>query len=160
MKRFQDIADDIVGDMLMGKVASSSSSKLIVTLNQRATNLVKEWYLMASLLDRKFRRYKTNLTVFRGVKNMSPYRNHIQPIPFSCCMRLSTALEWIIPDKENSFVMVIEVPKDTMYTFIGNLAEGNEVILPAGSLKLNTRNTIGKVNVVYYSFYQFNYGLQ
>lgn len=148
--------------MLMGKVTvlTPSSSKVIVNLNNRARHLVKEWYLMATYLHRIFKNHKTNLTVFRGVKNMTPYRNHQQPIPFSCCMKFSTAMEWIIPETENSFVMIIEVPRDTIYTFIGNMAEGNEVILPAGALILRTKSKIKEVNVVYYTFYQFNYGLQ
>ncbi|NBP57535.1 hypothetical protein EBU71_13565 [bacterium] len=159
-KRFKGIANDIIGDMLMGKVTLIDNNMLSVNLNARAKSLIREWYIMASFLHRKFKSKKSDLTVFRGVKNMAPHRNHYQPIPFSCCMNLSTAKEWIIPDKDNSFVMIIKVPKETLYTFIGNLEEGNEVILPAGSLILQSRTTIKDVNVVYYTFHQFNYGLQ
>lgn len=146
--------------MLMGKVTHDNEARTIVNLNNRARELIREWYIMASFLNRKFKENKTSLRVFRGVKNMAPHRNQYQPIPFSCCMKLSTAKEWIIPDKEDSFVMIIHVPKETLYTFIGNIAEGNEVILPAGNLILQSRSMIKETNVVYYTFHQFNYGLQ
>lgn len=147
--------NDIIGDMLMNKVYYSSvyNHVYLKKLTRRTKVLINEWYLFSEYLS-LFPR--TDLTVYRGVKSMRPDKSyHIQPIPFSTCIDLKNALEWIIPNQRDSFIMCIEVSKNIKYTFSDNPHEGHEVILPSGKLiletnkkKLSHKNT----NILFYTF--------
>jgi hypothetical protein len=122
-------------------------------LEKQVVDLIKEWYLFAEYLS-KFGR--EDITVYRGVKNMDINIDHIQPIPFSTCLQYSSSLDWIIPNNSHSFIMSIYVSRKNLYTFIGNQAEGNEVILPAGNLFFLKKVKIKDTNMVYYKFKQYS----
>ena len=136
--------------MIMYKVYSNEKDEICVrTLSNNVKLLIKEWYLFAEYLS-SFQR--ANITVYRGVKNMNPYMNHIQPIPFSTCLEFNNAVDWIIPNNSRSFIMSIKVSHIVKYTFIGNLDEGNEVVLPAGILVFQRKVKRGNTCIVYYRF--------
>lgn len=147
--------NDIIGDMLMNKVYYSSvhNNVYLKKLNRRTKTLIKDWYLLSEYLS-LFPR--TDLTVYRGVKFMRPDKSyHIQPIPFSTCMDLKNAMEWIVPHQKDSFIMCIEVSSKIKYTFSDNEHEGNEVILPSGKLILNPqkkRVSCKNTNILFYTF--------
>ena len=114
-------------------------------LNHRIKNLIREWYLFADHLS-TIRNSRIDICVYRGVKNMDPYKIcHIQPIPFSTCIDICNASEWILPNHPQSFIMCINVTSQIPYTFTGNADEGHEVILPSGKLwfqdKVHYKNT-------------------
>lgn len=121
-------------------------------LNHRTKQLIKEWYLFADHLS-SLRR--VDICVYRGVKNMDPSKMcHIQPIPFSTCIDISNASEWIIPDNCQSFIMSINVTSQIPYTFTGNADEGHEVILPAGKLHFQEKIRYKNTFITRYTFTQ------
>ena len=142
---------DIIGDMLMDKVYYCENTKKVYLrkLTSRTKRLIKEWYLFTTYLS-TFPR--VNIMVYRGVKNMNPRKEyHVQPIPFSTCLELTNAMEWIIPNHYNSFIMCIDVQSDVPYTFSNNAMEGDEVILPAGCLQYQQKmKPYQNTNILYY----------
>jgi hypothetical protein len=141
-----------MGDMLMCKVYSNDRGESCIRhLDQTVKTLIREWYLFAHSLSIFKRR---DILVYRGVKYMNPNKNHYQPIPFSTSYHFNNALEWIIPNTYHSFIMCIYVSHKTIYTFTGNLAEGNEVILPAGSLFFLKKVKFNNTLLVYFHFSQ------
>lgn len=157
-QKYQSLVNDIIGDMLMYKVYSNDRGDICLRhLNHDVLTLIREWYLFANYLSQFKRR---DICVYRGVKHMNPIQNHYQPIPFSTSYNFANALEWIIPNTYHSFIMCLYVSHKTIYTFTGNLEEGNEVILPAGSLfflkQVKLRNTF----LVYFRFSQSDDGIE
>ena len=151
---FQTVVENIMGDMLMHKVHSNNDGEIFITsVNHKVLTLIREWYLFARYLSYFERK---DIYVFRGVKNMNPDKNHLQPIPFSSCLCLRNTFDWIIPNKPDSYIMCIYISRTIIYTFTGNFSEGNEVILPAGYLiflkKIKYKNTF----IVFYDFLQLN----
>ena len=148
---------DIIGDMLMNKVyyCNMTHKVYLRKLTCQTKRLIKEWYLFShylSLLPR------VDITVYRGVRNMNPSkRYHIQPIPFSTCIELSNAMEWIIPNNNNSFIMCIYIESHVPYTFSNNALEGHEVILPAGCLRYQDKITRynNTTNILYYKLEKY-----
>jgi hypothetical protein len=147
---------DIIGDMLMNKVYYSPTTKKVYLrkLHKRTKRLIKDWYRFADYLN-SFPR--VDLVVYRGVKNMNPTKPyHVQPIPFSTCIDIINATEWVIPHSNHSFIMCINVSSDIPYTFTNNVHEGHEVILPAGCLRLETDSSSSHqqqqqgINILYY----------
>lgn len=150
--KYKHIMRDIIGDMLMNKVYYCDDTKKVYLrkLRSRTKRLIKEWYLFTNYLS-SFPR--VNITVYRGVKNMNPKKDyHVQPIPFSTCVELTNAMEWIIPNHYNSFIMCISVDADVPYTFSNNVLEGHEVILPAGQLQYQEKTKrYQTTNILYYT---------
>jgi hypothetical protein len=149
--KYKHIMRDIIGDMLMNKVyyCGETNRVYLRKLTSRTKRLIKEWYLFTNYLS-SFPR--VSITVYRGVKNMNPRKDyHVQPIPFSTCMDLTNAMEWIIPNHFNSFIMCIEIDANVPYTFSNNALEGHEVILPAGYLQYQEKmkRYLG-TNILYY----------
>lgn len=148
--KYQSIVNDIMGDMLMHKVYSDEKGDICLRhLDDSVQQLINEWYCFANYLSRFKRR---DICVYRGVKQMNPTQNHYQPIPFSTSYDFTNALEWILPNTYHSFIMCIYVSRHTIYTFTGNLAEGNEVILPAGSLLFLKKVKLQNTFLVYFRF--------
>lgn len=155
--KYQSIVNDIIGDMLMYKVYSNDRGDVCLrSLDREVRTLIKEWYLFANHLS-KFKR--RDICVYRGVKYMNPTQHHYQPIPFSTSYNFSNTLDWIMPNTSHSFIMCIYVPQNTIYTFTGNLAEGNEVILPAGSLFFMKQVKLQNTLLVYFRFSQSDDGM-
>lgn len=151
-RKYQSIVDDIIGDMLMYKVYSNDRGDVCLRhIDHSVRTLINEWYHFAKYLSQFNRR---DICVYRGVKHMNPMQNHYQPIPFSTSYNFNNALEWIIPNTYHSFIMCIYVSRKTLYTFTGNLAEGNEVILPAGSLYFLKQVKLRNTYLVYFRFSQ------
>jgi len=139
-----------MGDMIMYKVYSNENDQICMRqLGNSVVELIKEWYLFSEYLS-SFRRVK--LTVYRGVKNMNANISHSQPLPFSTCIDVNNALDWIIPNHPRSFIMSITVSHKIKYTFTGNLYEGNEVVLPAGYLFFQKKVKMKNTYLVYYIF--------
>ena len=137
----------------MYKVYTNEKDQICLrTLGNCVVNLIKEWYLFAEYLS-AFKRVK--LTVYRGVKNMNANISHTQPLPFSTCIDVNNALDWIIPNNHRSFVMSIEVSRKIKYTFTGNINEGNEVVLPAGYLFFQKKVKMKNTYLVSYIFKYF-----
>lgn len=146
---YKDVTESIIGDMLMGRVKKENNI-IHVILNKVTINLIKEWYKLSEII----KHYNTFLTVYRGVYNVDKtQRVIIQPIPFSTCVEYDFAKEWIIESNLVSYVMKINIPQFTPYTFINNINEGNEVILPAGFLSKIREHE----NFVEYNFMSLNY---
>jgi hypothetical protein len=142
------VTESIIGDMLMGRVKKENDI-ICVNLNKIMINLIKEWYKLSEII----KGYNIPITVYRGVYNIDKTQSVIiQPIPFSTCIEYSFAKEWI-NESYVSYVMKINIPQFTPYTFINNINEGNEVILPAGFLsKINENN-----DFIEYNFMSLNY---
>ena len=150
--KFQSIVENIIGDMLMHKVYSKNDGQIIIcSLNKSVLNLIREWYLFASYLSFFQRK---DIYVFRGVMNMNVNKNHIQPIPFSSSLCLDNTFNWILPNTPDSFIMCISTSRKIIYTFTGNLSEGNEVILPAGYLLYRNKVKFKNTFLVFYDFVQ------
>ena len=141
-KRFIDICDCIIGDMLMGKV-KFVNNKLEVFLNPKISELISEWKLMSLYLSQ----FNREIIVYRGVNNLNIMTKIEQPIPFSTCIEYENALLW---KNDNGFVMKIFVSNNINYTFIDNKDEGYEVILPSGYLIQRKNNN----NFVEYDFFE------
>ena len=154
--KYKHIMRDIIGDMLMNKVYYCENTKKVYLrkLTSRTKRLIKEWYLFTAYLS-TFPR--VNIMVYRGVKNMNPRKEyHVQPIPFSTCLELTNAMEWIIPNHYNSFIMCIDVQSDVPYTFSNNAMEGDEVILPAGCLQYQQKmKPYQNTNILYYKLNKY-----
>jgi len=146
---YENVTECIIGDMLMGRVRKENNI-IHVILNKVTINLIKEWYKLSEII----KHYNPFLTVYRGVYNIDKtQRVVIQPIPFSTCVEYDFAKDWIIESNLVSYVMKINIPPFTPYTFINNINEGNEVILPAGFLSKINENE----NFVEYNFISLNY---
>jgi hypothetical protein len=146
---YEDVTESIIGDMLMGRVRKENNI-IYVNLNKVTINLIKEWYKLSEII----KGYNPCLTVYRGVYNVDKTQKVvIQPIPFSTCVEYSFAKEWISECNIENYVMKINIPQLTPYTFINNINEGNEVILPAGFLSKINENE----NFVEYNFMSLNY---
>jgi hypothetical protein len=145
---YKDVTESIIGDMLMGRVKKENNI-IYVILNKVTINLIKEWYKLSEII----KHYNPCLTVYRGVYNLDKtQRMVIQPIPFSTCIEYSFAKEWI-NESNIGYVMKINIPQFTPYTFINNINEGNEVILPAGFLSKINEND----DFIEYNFMSLNY---
>lgn len=144
---FQRIVDNIIGDMLMNKV-QMINGKLQVELPIVTKNLIYDWYFLAMMLNNYD---KCDLIVYRGVKKMQHSFFIYQPIPFSTCIEFSNSLNWVNEERD-SYVMEIEVNQSCLYTFTGNFAEGNEVILPAGYLIYKKEIIKEKIKVITFIF--------
>lgn len=128
---YENVVESIVGDMLMNKV-KLVNQKLKVNINEKILNLIQEWYYLAKNLQNiSSSKY---ITVYRGVYDMSEEETIIQPIPFSTSLLISACYDWI-ENRENSFIMKINVPLDSLYTMLGNKNEGWETILSSGFLR-------------------------
>lgn len=145
---YNDVTECIIGDMLMNRVRCENNI-IYVNLNKVTINLIKEWYKLSEII----KGYNPCLTVYRGVYNVDKtQRVVIQPIPFSTCIEYSFAEEWI-NESNIGYVMKINIPQFTPYTFINNINEGNEVILPAGFLSKINEND----DYIEYNFISLNY---
>ena len=145
---YKDVTESIIGDMMMGRVRKENNI-IYVILNKATINLIKEWYKLSEII----KHYNPCLTVYRGVYNIDKtQRVVIQPIPFSTCIEYSFAKEWIV-ESNIGYVMKINIPRFTSYTFINNINEGNEVILPAGFLSKINEND----DFIEYNFMSLNY---
>jgi hypothetical protein len=148
-KTYNDVTESIIGDMLMGRVRKENDI-IYVNLNKVTINLIKEWYKLSEII----KGYNIPITVYRGVYNVDKTQKVIiQPIPFSTCIEFSFAKEWINESNIENYVMKINIPQFTPYTFINNINEGNEVILPAGLLTKINENE----NFVEYNFMSLSY---
>lgn len=131
IKSIEEVNDDIIGDILMDKVKVNEEGKLIVNINDYAKHTIDSWYYHASnLID-----INEAIVVYRGVKFMDRYTNIYQPIPFSTCMCKDNASLWTIENDKRSFIMKINVKCHATYMRTENDSEGDEVILPSGTLK-------------------------
>jgi len=148
---FLDIINNIIGDMLMGRVRfDEKKQQLSLHINNYILNLITNWYNMIAYLP------PFELSVYRGVKNMcSKQKIILQPIPFSTSIDKNNAYEWININDNNSFIMKINVNKSTRFSVTGNYAEGNEVVLPAGYLKMVDITLKNKTKIVSYIFIPF-----
>lgn len=145
---YKNVSECILNDMLMNRVRKENGV-IRVVLNNITINLIKEWYKLSEIV----KYYNTFLTVYRGVYNIDKMQSVIiQPIPFSTCVEYSFAKDWI-NDCNFSYVMKINIPPFTPYTFNNNINEGNEVILPAGFLSKKSENQ----HFVEYNFMSLNY---
>jgi hypothetical protein len=145
---YKNVTESIIGDMLMNRVRKENDI-IYVNLNKVTINLIKEWYKLSEII----KDYNPCLTVYRGVYNVDKTQKVvIQPIPFSTCVEYSFAKDWI-NESNVGYVMKINIPQLTPYTFINNINEGNEVILPAGFLSKINEND----NFIEYNFISLNY---
>jgi hypothetical protein len=145
---FEKIVNNIIGDMLMNKV-HELNGKLLVDLQPVTLNLIYDWYFLAMVLNNY---EKCDLIVYRGVKRMQNTNFIYQPIPFSTCIDFTNSLNWVNEERDDSYIMEIEVNSSCLYTFTGNFAEGNEVILPAGYLIYKKKTIIEKIKVITFIF--------
>ncbi len=150
---FVKIIDNIIGDMLMGRVSFNEKNKKIsLHINKSILILINHWYIMTNYLP------SFELTVYRGVKNMCPSKKLIlQPIPFSTSIQLDNAYEWINNNEETSFIMKINIIKSSKFSVTGNYAEGNEVVLPAGYLKMINSSFENNTKINSYDFIPFTF---
>jgi len=145
---YKNVSECIISDMLMNRVKKENDI-IYVNLNNITINLIKEWYKLSEIV----KYYNTFLTVYRGVYKIDQTQNVIiQPIPFSTCIEYSFAKDWI-NECNFSYIMKINIPEFTPYTFIDNINEGNEVILPAGFLSKISENQ----HFVEYNFMSLSY---
>ena len=146
-----NIVESIIGDMLMNRV-KFSNNKMILNLNPRCMDLIENWYSFAEHV----KKYNTvDMIVYRGVYNMNKNSKYIlQPIPFSSCICSNYAKEWI-SNYDSSFTMKIHIKKNTLYTYLGNINEGNEVVLSAGLL-IKKDKTSDENDFVEYDFISYN----
>jgi len=145
---YKNVSECIISDMLMNRVRKENDM-INVILNNITINLIKEWYKLSEIV----KYYNTFLTVYRGVYKIDKMQSVIiQPIPFSTCVEYSFAKDWI-SDCNLSYVMKINIPPFTPYTFNNNINEGNEVILPAGFLSKKSENQ----HFIEYNFMSLNY---
>lgn len=157
-KNNTDIINCIIGDMLMGKVTSCNKT-IFLTINKNVLSLIKKWYeLSRSILTSNFNysSYFENFTVYRGINLNEPLRLNehlIHPIPFSTCLDYNNSLLWLNNNYNHSYVLKITICKNIPFTFTGNLDEGNEIILPAGKLKIkNIYGNIVQCELTHYSY--------
>ncbi len=148
---YENVVESIVGDMLMNKV-KLVNQKLKVNINEKILNLIQEWYYLAKNLQNiSSSKY---ITVYRGVYDMSEEETIIQPIPFSTSLLISACYDWI-ENRENSFIMKINLPLNSLYTMLGNKNEGWETILSSGFLRKKNKNSLNFYNnkkIIEYDF--------
>jgi hypothetical protein len=158
---FSAVIVDIISDLFMGRVFVSKNCDLILTLTEMVLKSVQTWYELSEHLHVRLSDYHlTSFKVYRGVKNMNIQERIYQPLPFSCCCEYQNALQWILPSKEDSFIIVIDITLEKIpLTFTGNLEEGNEVILPAGDMYhyFEWYDTYKQVKIVEYKFIPATY---
>ena len=152
-KKYLYVVDCIMGDVLMGKV-SKKNEIIHVILNKMILEVIKKWYDFSShvkIYNSKHRFF----FVYRGFKSSQTIgKNNIlpHPIPFSTCMDYNNAIIWT--DDEKSYVLKIKITCEIPFTFIGNINEGNEVIISAGKLHVTEiENNILHCNIVPYETY-------
>ena len=152
-----DIINCIIGDMLMGKVNKCNNS-ILLTINTNVLNLIKRWYI---LLNNVFSFNKLffdidHFFVYRGMNLNEPLvinEHLIHPIPFSTCLDYNNSLLWINNSRNHSYVLKIKISKKTPFTFTGNRDEGDEVILPAGHLKItNITGFVVECVLIHYTY--------
>ena len=145
---YKIVTECIIGDMLMNRV-KKENNVIRVILSKITLNLIKDWYKVSESV----KNHNPFITVYRGVYNIDKTQSVIiQPIPFSTCIEFSFAKDWI-NDCNFSYVMKINIPQFTPYTFINNINEGNEVILPAGFLSKKDENQ----HFIEYNFMSLSY---
>ena len=152
-----DIINCIIGDMLMGKVQKYNNT-IFLSINANVLNLIKRWYiLLNSVFSFNSLFYKIDhFFVYRGInlnEFLSVNENIVHPIPFSTCLDYNNSLLWINESRAHSYILKIKITKKTPFIFTGNKDEGNEVILPAGSLKItNITGFIVECDLVHYTY--------
>ena len=139
--------DDIIGDMLMNRV-KQINGKLTLNLNNIVYNIIEKWYN----LSEELKKYNTPITLYRGVRYSKNDKIIVQPIPFSTCVEYEYAKDWIY---NNGYIMKINVKDETPYTFIDNINEGDEVVLPSGYL--HQIKSMNNENIIEYDFVPLNY---
>lgn len=155
-KNNMDIINCIVGDMLMGKVTRYNNT-IFLTMNKNVLSLIKKWYeLSMSIFAYNCKSCFDNFVVYRGINLNEPLRLNehlIHPIPFSTCLDYNNSLLWLNNNYNHSYVLKITICKNIPFTFTGNLDEGNEIILPAGKLKIkNIYGNIVECELSHYSY--------
>jgi hypothetical protein len=120
------ISDDIIGDMLMNRV-KHEEGKLKLNMNKFVYDIIEKWYK----LSEEVKKYNTPITLYRGARYSKNEKIILQPIPFSTCLDYEYAKDWVF---NNGFIMKINIKYKTPYTFIDNINEGDEVVLPSGYL--------------------------
>jgi hypothetical protein len=143
-----DIINCIIGDMLMGKVTSCNKT-IFLTINKNVLSLIKKWYQLSRSIQASncnllnYNSRFENFVVYRGINLNEPLNLNehlIHPIPFSTCLDYNNSLLWLNNNYNHSYVLKITICKNIPFTFTGNLFEGNEIILPAGKLKIKSIN--------------------
>jgi len=110
-------------------------------MNANVLNLIKRWYVLLNNVFSFNSLFFENdhFFVYRGINlNESLILNEhiIHPIPFSTCLDYNNSLLWINNSRKYSYILKIKISKKTPFIFTGNEDEGDEVILPAGRLKV------------------------
>jgi hypothetical protein len=143
--------------MLMGKVQKYNNT-IFLSINANVLNLIKRWYiLLNSVFSFNSLFCKVDhFFVYRGInlnEFLSVNENIVHPIPFSTCLDYNNSLLWINESRAHSYILKIKITKKTPFIFTGNKDEGNEVILPAGSLKItNITGFIVECDLVHYTY--------
>ena len=152
-----DIINCIIGDMLMGKVQKYNNT-IFLSLNANVLNLIKRFYI---LLNNTFSFNNSffnidHFFVYRGInmnETLIVNENIIHPIPFSTCLDYNNSLLWINRSRKHSYILKIKISKKTPFIFTGNEDEGDEVILPAGRLKIvNVSGFVVECELFYYTY--------
>lgn len=138
---FSEVICDIINDVFMGRVNVDDENNTHVRLNERLLSSTKLWFCLCEHLCSQPEIKKLYLSlkffVYRGIHGYKSKdrQSILQPLPFSCCVEFDNAKNWIVPDRDDSFIIEIELDNEiNNYTFTGNLEEGNEIVLPPGRM--------------------------
>lgn len=128
---YEEVRDNIIDDMLMGKVVLKPEGVTLVGMTEKVKKLIDLFYKVAKKLY-----IPCSFTVYRGTRPIKIAENTLfQPIPFSTSLVPENAMNWIDED-EKCCIWRINVPKDSLFLCIDNPNEGKEVILPAGMIRI------------------------
>jgi hypothetical protein len=133
-EKHSQIQEEIIGDGLQGKV-KLKEGKYVVSDDKAVNDLITGWYSMANSIHFKILS-SCNYVVYRGAKLINTDHDEIKlfPIPVSTSKNIENLANWIGYD--DRVPIVILFTSDTYFTCLNNPDEGEEIILPAGILKI------------------------
>ena len=149
IENYNMFIDDIIDDILMGKVTNVNNKVIIKGINEKVKETIKLFYKLAEDLRIPLGRSPVDwFRVYRQMNFEFKENTLLHPIPFSTCIESAFILDQPIY-QGIKYIYVIDFLENTNIVSIFNENEGKEIILPACIL-LKTNTIIESDSVVYY----------
>jgi len=139
IENYNMFMNDIIDDILMGKISTVQNKIILRGVNKKAVDTIKLFYELTETLAKLFPVEHTNpreyYRVYRRMNFEFTNCSLIQPIPFSTCISYDYIRNQGLYMGEIQYIYIIDFSKNTRFVSVYNENEGKEIILPACTLR-------------------------
>jgi hypothetical protein len=154
---FTNIRESVIAGSLANRV-KYVNNQLQVNTDKYLDKIIRNWYTMARLIQNE---YPVNtITVYRTIWNIPQTtlqsKRLPHPLPFSCSFSKEFVADW--STKQNSIVLEITIPANTLCTVISNDFE-QEILVEAGIVEIDYQLSENTYKCIFKS-YNFLYRIK